>query len=348
MSPFFSAPWLAYRGAQAYRAAKYAGAAASAYGAYKQGAKVYRKTFRKRPSPGRNNPSKKRKKVDKRGLKSTGDEGHTMTIGKPVVISTATRQALKDSIPHTFREATTSSTLTEEGRQEHNAHNVELYLNRLEAIASSSATATKSFFVKDLERFSMFTNVTSTPVHLCIYEMSPKIDSISDQSPEVMIASGLEAKYGSSEQKQQPYTEFSESIPFRKRYNIDSKKEVILSPGETHKYSAKFIINKWFASSEGRTYQGGVQSTTAPFYLKDFTKILYAQIMGTPVVDGEKISIAKSKIISTHTVVWKYNVPISTNSNTTIATQNTSYRQDLTNERYINEDTGDVDTNVNA
>lgn len=323
----------------AYMALQAAGAGASVY-------RAVRPKYKKKSKPRKKISKTKRK--DKRGLISAGDEGHSMTVGQSV-IQKSTREALKDSLPQIFREATTQQTTSDEGKQSHNNHNVELTYSRLSGFnTGSSTTAVKSMFVKSLERTSMFTNVTSTPVAMTIYELEPKMDLITDQSPENLIQSGLKAKYNNPDQWKVPYTEIQESRSFNKHYKITAQKEVILSPGEIYKYYAKFIINKWYNSADAITYTGGGVTTETPTYVKDFTKILYVRILGTPVTDGTLISLASSKVISTHSLTIKLNIPQGSSSNTIIAVNNTNFPGTLTTEKYMNEDSGDVDTVVKA
>lgn len=347
---YFTAPMLGRAALYAGRAARGASYAGAAYGAYGAARGAYRYAF-PAPKPKKSKKKKisKKKKTDKRGLIASGDEGHTMTVGKAVIINQATREALKDSIPQVFREATTQQTTSDEGKQSHNNHNVELTYSRLSGFSTgSSTTAEKSFFLKSMERTSMFTNVTSTPVAMTIYEIEPKMDCTTDQSPEQLIQSGLKSKYNNPDQWKVPYTEITESRPFNKHYKITSQKEVVLSPGEIYKYYAKFLINKWYNSNDAITYTGGGATSETPTYVQDFTKVLYVRILGTPVTDGTLISLASSKVISTHSITIKLNIPQGISSNTTIAVNNTNFPSTLTSEKYMNEDSGDVDTVVKA
>jgi len=291
----------------------------------------------RKPTPIKKKKYPKSKKL--RGFQQGGNEGHTVTTSS-VTLSQATKASLKESVPQIFKQVFTSSTTSPEGGQDFNAHCTGLQGTLLNNFAPASLSAQKRFFVKSYARQSMFTNVTSTPVSLDIYELEPKMNLSSDQYPEVLIETSLAKKYDNSNQRHIPYTDITESIAFNKHYKITARKTVLLSPGETHAYNYKCIINRWYNSDESVTTDTAGQPTEVPAFVKGFTKVLFARILGTPVTDGSKISIASSKIISTHNTIIRYNIPQGTAGNNIVAVQDNQFATDLTSEKYMNEDSG--------
>lgn len=341
----FAAPYYA-RGRQlapyakkAYNSLMYVAPAAAAIGSY----------IGNRSSGNMSRPATYKNKVVKvkRGYVASKQDGHNITKSSYTRIVNKTNPAIKEALPEVSRETGTTTVVASEGKQQIAEIASAWNGAELNGYASYSTSALTRFYVCCSELRMVYTNTTSTPVKLTLYDCRARamgqagLDGVVDG-----IVQGLKSKYNNAEQHLVPYQSPKESEHFGKFWKIINEKTIILSPGEVHEHYLKTDVNKYFENQDATSTNVSGSSTVSFHYIPPFTTVHFARLIGTPVTDGSLISTATSKVICMvyKKLTWKRpqgaaNIQLLANQISTPATN-------LTVEKTMNEDTMAVTPNV--
>lgn len=342
---FMSAPWLANTAAPWLSGAgTAAGALGAGYGLY-QGLRP-RKALKGKVT-GKFTKKKPKKVLTKRGYKASQEEGRGMTASSfsKKKKDTFTVKALKEAIPQKYLRFNQGICSVAEGNQDWQLLVSDWRFSDLDTFAPKSDTVQKRFYIDSVQQRGMITNTTSTPVKLTMYLLHPKKDlPETDGNPVKTIEYGLRELYNANDMHKTPYVSPRESVQFNSAWKIANEKTVVLSPGENHEYFYNIEIEKYWNSSQSRLGTDG--SGTNYYFMKGYTKTIMIKVQPTLVTDSTKVSFASSKVIWLNRSTLKYKIPQGPSTNTLLATRANIPQTGLTSQKYVNEDSGDVDLNV--
>lgn len=340
-----AAPYMPY----VFRAAKY-GSKAAKYGA--GGAMLYN-SFKRAPSRTYKLTSTikrggKVNKKGKRGFVASKNDGNTIQYSRFKKTRRKPDKALKAAIPEVFKEVREASIIATEGTQAIAQINTCWSGSDLRVFAPFQSNSLERFYVESAFMRTIYTNVTSTPVQMTLYDMVPKDDSgIGFGDPRNLIIQGLRAKYNSNTQYAVPYQNITESQAFTNKWKIINQKTLVLTPGEVHEHITSYNVNKYFENNESTEYYvDGAQNTRSLEWMKNFTIHHFCKIVGTPVTDGTNISCAQSKVICMSYRKLVYKRPQGIQGTKLIASQANVPKSNLTSEKTMNDDTMAVVTNT--
>lgn len=272
------------------------------------------------------------------------NEGHTISSSSKKTTKKSTKAdiLLKAALPQLQRTITQKFQSSTEGGQDF-TNNVTLWnwsdLNTYGPTVST--TSEHRFYVDSCNTKIVYTNFTSTPVQLTIYDYHYKKDDTS-LTVENTIQNGLSAKYNSVTEWQVPYMNPSESSEFRNFIKVESTKHLTLSPGEVHIHTYFRKIEKYFTSNEYSNI------SPLPTNIKGITTGVFTRLIGTPVTDDTKISYAATKIGMIIHNSFSYKTPQGPVGSQMVAGQTGLPQTALTTEKYMNEETGLATVNTGA
>lgn len=307
---------------------------------------------RSRNSPLRQTKRKKQKKNPKT-TKVSFAGGHNQSSDKKIIRKTKkltfAQRVLKQALPEIARTTNQVSITSQEGQQGAVTVLTGWTYTDLNTYAANSLTAEKRFYIDSIEYRVQYSNVTSVSVKLTIYDLQCKDDGTAlTTEPVVAWQSGLSSKYNNNNQIWVPHMTPQESSNFKSIWRVLSSYTITLAPGEQHEHYFKQDINKYYDSNQAKqfTYSGG--STYTPDYAKGFTHACLARVVGSLVTDDTKITFGVSKVISVSQIKYKFRRPQGSSTNQLVAVQNASPQNGLSSEKYMNEDTGNANTNTQA
>jgi len=350
---------IASRALSAYKYGKYIPAAASAipmgvstFNQIKSGGKrFFNKSGINNPRPVQTNSGSSSKKRTRntstlRGYRESGEQGRTITLSnyKKKKRDTFATKVLKQALPEKLNRFNQGIVSVAEGTQDYAILGTTWSYSDLQGFAPNSDTQQTRFYVDSSTMRGMITNTTSTPLKLTMYLLHPKKDLESFGDPIDAIQQGLREKYNSITQYKVPFVSPRESKTFISNWKIEDEKTITLSPGENHEYFYSTEIEKYYNSSTSTIKGDGTTETHT--YVRGFTKVLLIKILPSLVTDSTKVSFAASKVIYVNKDQLNYKRPQGQNQNVLLATQSNVPQNGLTSEKFMNQDSGDVDTNV--
>jgi hypothetical protein len=282
----------------------------------------------------------------KRGFRSYQgiEEGHTISSSKSSVYKKPTQaeMLLKGSLPQIVRAVSQTFHSSSEGQQSFlNTSNIWSWNDLITYGPNVSTTSEHRFFVEGGTIKLVYTNFTSTPVTLTLYNYQFKKD-VTSLTVENIIQNGLSAKYNSTSEWTVPMMNPSESAEFRNNIKVLDTKKITLSPGETHIHSFYVKIEKYFTSNKFSNI------SPLPSYIAKITHGVLARLQGTPVTDDTKISYAATKIGCIIHTTLNYKTPQGNVGSQLTAVQSSVPQNALASEKYMNEDTGLATVNTGA
>lgn len=172
-------------------------------------------------------------------------------------------------------------------RQFYNAINFEQDLNRAVGIQTTDQRQTSSLYYSDFNMVSTFTNMEMTTSYLDIYEIEPRFHLPLAVDPLTWWESGLISEGVSSGAASQVYEKPFTSRLFCLYFKVLKIISIELSPGQSHKHTATYHVNKRVDGAILRTYNA----------LRDVTKYQMYVASGTPINDA-----TQNTLVSTSTV----------------------------------------------
>lgn len=337
----YGAPFFRYASRYGPKAAKYAGYAGAVAAMRPSSKKVTVKATVKRNT---------KKVKTARGFVENQEGGHSITSSKFTKKIPRKSKLLREALPEVWKNVQTYTITTPEGRQQiQDMNNVWTGSDCVAFAPNPSALWNLArFYVESASMRHVYTNVTSTPVKLTIYDLEPKTNGVQgEDGPTNSVITGLKIKYDNDQfQYQVPYQSIKESKQFMSRWKILNQKTVTLSPGETHETYTHYDINKYYDNTMSKSSTPDGLTSTTYQWLKGFTKVQMVRLIGTPVTDGTKISTATSKVVCISYRTLKYRKPQGVSTIELVAHQANKPDNNLTSQKTINEDSMAVVTNV--
>lgn len=340
-SPYFGAAVNGYRKFKKYTKfiAPYAAAAGGIYSMFPK---------RSRSSQPLIRGGKKTVRV-KRGYVKSSNDGHGITGSSFKRTLKKQDPALKEALPEVYRQTGQKIIPVGEGTQAF-AEVADSWTGvELRQYAAYTTNTLTRMYVQSSEIRCVYTNVTSTPVKLTLYDCKAKsMGQLDIDNPFSAIKQGLQTKYNNVNQFAVPYQTPKESEHFRKFWKIINEKTITLNPGEVHEHFLETDVSKYFENQDGTSVSANGATTVQFHYIPPFTTVHFCRIIGTPVTDDTNVSTATSKVIC---MIYKKLVlkrPQGQAGIQLLASQLSTPPSNLTTEKTINQDTMAPVANVTA
>lgn len=163
-------------------------------------------------------------------------------------------------------------------------------LTRFAAGGTPTTLPAASLLYGSLNVVSTFTNVELTTCYVDIYELSPRFHIPSTgYAPSSAWTVGLQAETGVvSGYQNDPYEKPFRSRVFCHFYKVDKILRFELAPGESHKHSSTYNINKMIHGSLVNAFT----------YVKDYSTFQMYVVSGTPINDTTNTSLVSTSTIT--------------------------------------------------